>query len=432
MVEVRPSGVSDEESDTMATPHSCLVPAACLSALLASACGGGGTASDPAAAASPPPTQSAPVAIADPGPAPAPVATSPPAAAPPPAPRVTRLIVAGDSLADIGTFGFKFTVQDAANAAGFPVLPELVAAAHGLPAGCSFYMDNGSGGIVARGDPRCTNFAVGGGVILRGSGPKGIPAQLGDAAVALGGRYQAGDLLLVDGGGNDASELAAAYVLGVISRTGLLAYLAFLAREVNFGDLLDTIPGPGTLARTTLLYMEKAADKLADAIHDHALVHGASQVAVLNVPDVTRTPRFTSAYLKLVQEKGTDDAASVLAAVRQAVGAFNARLQQRLQGDPRVVVVDLRAAIDEELTHGSTYGLTDVAHAACPVTGQNGAGLPDWDLRACTSAALDATAGATPGWWTTWAFSDGFHPTPAGHRLLAATVNRTLAATPQP
>ncbi|WP_427912475.1 SGNH/GDSL hydrolase family protein [Ramlibacter sp. MMS24-I3-19] len=416
----------------MTPTHSSPLLAGCLSAMLLTACGGGGSSdATPGAASNAPPTESAPVATG----APPPVSAAPPTAAAPgvpaaaltSAPRIRRLIVAGDSLADVGTFGFKFTVQDAANAVGFPVFPELVGAAHGLPGGCSFYMDNGAGGVVARGDPRCTNFAVGGAVILRGSGPQGIPAQLGDVAATLGGHFDPGDLLLVDGGGNDASELAAAYVTGVISRTGLLAYIAFLAREVSVGDLLGTIPGSDSLARTTLLYMEKAADTLVEAIIGQALARGATQVAVLNVPDVTRTPRFTTAYAKLVQEKGLDEAVAVLATVRKAVGAFNARLQQRLQGDPRVAVVDLRAAVDEELTHGATYGLTDVAHAACPVTGLSSAGLPEWDLRTCTSAALDsASAGAAPGWWTTWAFSDGFHPTPAGHRLLAATVNRAL------
>ena len=421
----------------MASTHSGPLLAGCLSAFLLAACGGGGGGSDatPVATGGPPQTDSAPVASGPPSPTPAspPASSAPPTSAAPvastaPTPRITRLIVAGDSLADVGTFGFKFTVQDTGNAAGFPVLPDLVGAAHGLPGGCSHFMDDGTGGVVGRGDPRCTNFAVGGSVILSGSGPQGIPFQLNEAAAALGGRFQPGDLLLVDGGGNDASELAAAYVVGVLSRTGLLAYIAFLAREVSVGDLLGTVPGSNSLARTTLLYMEKAADTLADAIRDRALARGAAQVAVLNVPDVTRTPRFTTAYLKLVQEKGTDEAAAVLATVRQAVGAFNARLQGRLQGDPRVVLVDLHAAIDEELTHGATYGLTDVAHAACPVTGLSSAGLPEWDLRTCTSAALDAATGATPGWWSTWAFSDGFHPTPAGHRLLAATVNRSLAA----
>ena len=42
-------------------------------------------------------------------------------------------------------------------------------------------------------------------------------------------------------------------------------------------------------------------------------------------------------------------------------------------------------------------------------------------------AALDALPGKAPGWWKSYAFSDGFHPTPFGHQLLAASVSRALA-----
>ena len=116
-------------------------------------------------------------------------------------------------------------------------------------------------------------------------------------------------------------------------------------------------------------------------------------------------------------------------AVRQAVGAFNARLRERLGNDARVALVDLRAAVDEQIARAGDHGLSDALHAACPVTGQSSSGLPQWSLQTCTSALLDAgTPGTAPGWWSTWAFSDGFHPTPAGHRLLAGTVNAALAA----
>ena len=342
---------------------------------------------------------------------------------------VSRVIVAGDSLADVGTFGIKFTVQDAANPAGFPVFPELVAAAYGLPATCSHYMDNGAGGVMPRGDPACTNFAVGGGRILhRGEGPQGIPAQLRDAAATVGGRFDPGDLVLMDGGGNDASDLAMAYLAGVTSPAGTLAFLAFLAREVDVGALLLTAPGDASLARSANLYMEKAADALADAVRADALDRGATRVAVMNVPDITRTPRFSEAFARLVQELGADEATAIQAAVRQAIGAYNARLQSRLGNDARVVLIDVRAAVDDQIARAGEHGLSNAINAACPVTGVNFAGLPEWTLQTCTSAALDAAApGAAPGWWTTWAFSDGFHPTPVGHRLLAATVNQALA-----
>jgi outer membrane lipase/esterase len=339
---------------------------------------------------------------------------------------VTRLIVAGDSLADVGTFGLKFTVQDSTNPAGFPVFPELVAATYGLPPGCSHYMDNGAGGVVSRGDTACMNFAVGGARILRGEGPHGIPAQLRDAAASVGGSFASGDLILIDGGGNDASELAATYLVGTTSRTGLLAFLAFLAREVDVGDLLATVPGDASLARSANLYMEKAADVLVEAVAANLLDRGATRVAVLNVPDITLTPRFSAAFATLVQTRGADEATAIQAAVRQAVGAYNARLQSRLGNDARVVLVDVRAAVDDQIANAAAWGLTNATHAACPITGVNSVELPDWTLATCTSAALDATPGTVPGWWTTWAFSDGFHPTPMGHRLLADTVNRAL------
>lgn len=390
--------------------------AGCVGALLFSACGGGGGGGGDAAVATTTPAD--PVSIATPVPAAAPAATASLLTG------VSRLIVAGDSLADVGTFGFKFTVQDSASAAGFPVLPELVAAAHGLPAGCSRYVDGGGAGVVPRGDSGCTNFAVGGARVLDGDGPRNIRNQLADVAAST--LFRAGDLLLVEGGANDASDLAAAFLGSVGSRTGTVALVAFLARRVETGDLLDTIRGSNSLGRSANLYMREAADALADSIATNALDRGMPRVAVLNLPDLTITPRFSSAFERLVQQEGADDAEAARNAVRAAIDAFNVRLQDRLGSDPRVVLVDLRTAVADEIARASAFGLTDAVHAACPVTGTNSVGLPQWSLQSCTSASLDA---ALPG-WKTWAFSDGFHPTPLGHRLLADSVTRALAARP--
>jgi len=41
-------------------------------------------------------------------------------------------------------------------------------------------------------------------------------------------------------------------------------------------------------------------------------------------------------------------------------------------------------------------------------------------------AALDALPGKTPNWWTQHMFSDGFHPTPYAHTLMAQSVTRSL------
>ena len=390
--------------------------AACAAAVLFSACGGGGA--DPTVAGEPasPAADAAAVAPPDPGPPSALLRG------------VSRVVVAGDSLADVGTFGYKFTVQDASSALGFPLFPELVAQAYGLAATCSHYRDDGTGTLVPRGDPSCTNFAVAGSRLLRGDGARRITAQLRDAGAALGA-FAPDDLVLVDGGGNDASDLAAAYLGAVTSRRGLLAFLAFLAREVEFDDLLATAPGDDSLARSALLYLEEGADALAAAIAEHVLGRGATRVAVLNLPDVTRTPRFTAAFEKIVQEHGSGDAEDIRDAVRRAVGAFNARLQARLGGDARVLLVDVRAAVDDQITRAADHGLSDAVHAACPVTGTSSQGMPEWSLPTCTTALLDAASPALPpGWWTTWAFADGFHPSPLGHRLLASTVTGALAS----
>jgi len=82
----------------------------------------------------------------------------------------------------------------------------------------------------------------------------------------------------------------------------------------------------------------------------------------------------------------------------------------------------------DEVTNPTAYGLTNATTASCPVVSLT-AGLPNYSFPPCTSAALDAAppAGLAAGWWNTWAFSDGFHPTPFGHRLLAASVSRALA-----
>ena len=51
----------------------------------------------------------------------------------------------------------------------------------------------------------------------------------------------------------------------------------------------------------------------------------------------------------------------------------------------------------------------------------------DVDSMVGLRTALDALPGKTAGWWKSYAFSDGFHPTPYGHQLLAASVSRALA-----
>jgi outer membrane lipase/esterase len=357
----------------------------------------------------------------------------------PPKASIARVVVAGDSLADAGTFGFKFTVQNAANpTVGFPVFPQLVAQDYGIASQCNFYVFTGTT-FAANPTPGCTNFAVGGGRVVNlpaqggAAGPQSIPLQLVTAANVAGGAWTPTDLILVDGGGNDAADLVGAYLGAATGAAGLAAYQAFLAQEIDPATLGATLSQPNGGALAAGLYMQKVADTYYAAIKANALDKGATHVAVLNAPDITLTPRFQMVLGGVAQASGggaagATAAATLQAVIRQWIGAFNAELQARIGGDTRVALVDFNADFTDEVTHPAAYGLTNVSGAACPVTGIDSQGLPAYNFPACTTTALDGKipAGAAAGWWQTWTFSDGFHPRPYGHHLLAASVSRAL------
>jgi outer membrane lipase/esterase len=352
---------------------------------------------------------------------------------------IARVVVAGDSLADAGTFGFKFTVQNAASpAAGFPVFAQLIAQDYGITSQCNFYVFTGTT-FAPNAVAGCTNFAVGGGRVVNlpsqggAAAPFAIPTQLATAATVAGGTWSPTDLILVDGGGNDAADLVTAYLGAATGAAGLAAYQAFLAQQIDPATLGATLTQPNGGALAAGLYMQKVADTYYSAIKANALDKGATHVAVLNVPDITLTPKFQMVLGAVAQASGggatgAAAGATLQGAIRQWVGAFNAELQTRIGGDPRIALVDFNADFTDEVTHPAAYGLTNVTNAACPVTGVDSQGLPTYDFRACTTTALDAAApaGATAGWWQTWTFADGFHPTPYGHHLLAASVSRAL------
>jgi len=345
---------------------------------------------------------------------------------------IDRVIVAGDSLADVGTFGLKFTVQNtAAPAAGVPIYPELSARAYGISSQCNFFVFTGTS-FQPNSTAGCSNFAVGGGRIQNtaaqggAASPLSIPNQLATAG-ARADRYDFSDLLIVDGGGNDAADLVGAF-LGAGADPA--AYRSFLLQQIDAATLDPLLAQPNGAAQAAGLYMQRLADTFYNALKVNALDRGARHVVVLNVPDITLTPRFRAVLGAVADASGATAAAQLKAAIQQWIGAFNARLASRVAGDQRIVLVDFFAEITAQVANPGRYGLTNATAAACPVTGVDGQGLPAYTLSTCTSAALSAAppAGLQASWWTTWAFSDGFHPTPYGHLLLAAAIERQLLA----
>jgi phospholipase/lecithinase/hemolysin len=345
---------------------------------------------------------------------------------------VTRVVVAGDSLADVGTFGFKFTVQDATNPKGFPVWNEIVGKTFGLSSQCNFYAFTGTTFVQNTAAANCLNFAIGGGRVKNlasqggDAGPQSVPLQLATAATVAGGQWAAGDLILVDGGGNDVADLVGAYLGGASNPA---AYQAFLAQQLDGATLAALLPQTNGGALAAGAYMSKLADTYYAAIKASTLDKGAKRVAVLNAPDITLTPRFKMVLMGVAGSAGQAAATGLQAAIRGWIQAFNARLAVNVGADSRVALVDFYADFSDEVANPASYSLTNAADAACPVTGVGSDSLPVYSFPTCTSAALDAAppTGKTAGWWKTYAFSDGFHPTPYGHQLLAASVNRAIA-----
>lgn len=352
---------------------------------------------------------------------------------------VSSVKVAGDSLADSGTFagtagnGRIFSVQGSAAEPNVLWTERIAANSYKTASLCNYYRATGSSTFTVN-NAACTSYAIGGGRInnLAGLGPESqlsIIKQLRD----LGDRgYAANELLLVDGGGNDAADLVGAY-LKAASDSGV-TYAALLATVLSGQTVATTLAQPNGAVTVGTLYMTKLADNFYDAIQTRALDKGATRVAVLNIPGITNTPRFQAVLDQIAAASGGGSAGATARAQSKAVFdgwvmAFNAELLSRAGTDKRVVVVDFYGSFNEQLANPSKYSITNTTKPACPSTGIGSDGLPNYNFQTCTATALSASppVGVTnPNWWTTYLFSDGFHPTPLGHELLANTVAAAL------
>lgn len=358
---------------------------------------------------------------------------------------ITSVKVMGDSLSDSGvfkglpTYGRMFSVQDSASEPN-TVWTERIAAILGTPQLCNFFKFTGAT-FVPNPVAGCTSFAVGGGRINNinpqtgaGNSPFSITYQLQVASAA--GNYKSSDLLLVDGGGNDAADLVGAYLAAATD--GGASYAAMtgtLIPMTTLGPMLAA--GPSGLAQAGGVYMVALADKFYDSIKTSALDKGAEKVAVLNMPGITNTPRFQMVLDSISRAYGGGATGAAARGQSEAlfkswVEAFNARLAAKVAGDKRVVLVDFYTAFNDQIANPAQYGLTNVKTPACPISGLGSDGLPTYNFQTCTAAALSAMtppAGATGGtnWWQTYAFSDGFHPTPLGYQLLSQLVAKSLA-----
>jgi phospholipase/lecithinase/hemolysin len=346
---------------------------------------------------------------------------------------ITSVKVFGDSLQDSGTFGYKFTVQSSDNL----IYAERIAAAYGQTL-CNFFSFNGSTFVPNTAKSGCTNYSIGGGrITYTGAGGAANPLNIGTqmAAYAGAGSYTANDLVLIDGGGNDAADLVGAYL--TIPRDSAAAYSALLGTLLTPSQIQAALAGGATTtAQIAGAYMTALADKFHASIKASVLDKGATKVVVLNIPDITFTPRFQAVLDGVALASGGGTSGAAARAQAQAlfqgwVTAYNTQLASKFAGDDRVVLIDFYKAFQDQVATPAQFGLTNVKTPACPIAGLGSDGLPTHNVPTCTATALSAAppAGASGGadWWKSYAFSDGFHPTLYGHQLTQQLIAKSLA-----
>ncbi len=341
--------------------------------------------------------------------------------------------VVGDSLSDSGTFAGlpgmprTFTVQGTTD--DNVIWVERVAKAYDVKPLCPAYKFNGQA-FAPNSQAGCTNYAVGGANINNPPGaaapqPPTVAEQL-SAAAAAGWRDK--DLLLIDGGGNDAADLIKAYLGAGSGAQGAAAYVGLLGTLVPAAVLQQVLAGDNGAENAGGLYMQALADSLTGSIKAQALAKGAKQVLVANIPDITFTPDFQAVLAQIEQAAGAAHRAQAEGLFKAWIRAYNTQLAANFKDEARVKVYDLESSFTAMMTSPAKHGLTDVRLPVCGAAYVTV--VPQRGFAECTAAALKATPpppGASgTGWWQRFMFADGFHPTPYGHKLFADPVINLL------
>lgn len=81
---------------------------------------------------------------------------------------------------------------------------------------------------------------------------------------------------------------------------------AFLASKIDTATLTALLSqGSDGIVKAGGLYMQTLAQNLATSMQTDLLAKGATRIAVLNIPAIQMTPKFTTVLAQIAQAQGT-------------------------------------------------------------------------------------------------------------------------------
>ena len=340
----------------------------------------------------------------------------------------------GDSLSDAGTYrvgtvaqlgGGKFTVNSVADK-NDKTWTEALAVSLGAPAQCpaqtGLLPNNGVTGAAVVNFAACNNYAQGSSrVTANGSGPNGVALQkapfnqvnLGLIADSIQnqvnrhitkvGSFGTGDLVTVNGGGNDFFMQLGA--VGVAAGGGAAAAGAGTIAGWPAATITTVTAGGAAAANAAagaaVAGMGQAGAELASYIKTLIVAKGAKYVVVRNLGDLNITP------LGATFDAGTKQLSTAM------VNAFNTQLAQGLTGVAGIYILDDYVRGQAIAANPASVGHTNVTRPNCGPDAFSAPGDVVGNSIVCTAKTL--IAGDT----SKYAFADSVHPTPFGHQVAA-------------
>ena len=343
-----------------------------------------------------------------------------------------RVVVFGESLVDVGTFGYKYTTQGSVKtgAGSNKVFPEVIADSLGAAQPCAYFRST-SGGAPYTNTTGCTGFGVGGGRLLSSdlTSPTSLTVQLDAAAIAIGS-YTNDDVVVISISGNDGADLIGDYLAFALgSPTNFITRTKSILGDATVTALRNSDPTGATIG---IAYMTALATKTYELVQTKLLDKGAKKVLLANSPKLSVTPRLAIA----LAQQTTTQRAQLEGLFNTWVKSYNEQLAVKFAPEPRVAIFDLYGLMDTSATTPATYGFTNSKDASCPAVGRDANG-PTYDIANCTEASANGniTSGTglisgmkLTGNITGFLYSDNFHPTPKGHEVAGQLALNLIKA----